>query len=121
MNELQKTKLWGEFVTWFQSIYMKNYYNDITLLYNGESLDYHIKGWKHDSDYFVMFIDLPFEFQKGVFETFLKSKGYLILQVIPDGFDIRYKIYAKESNEFPFYYISFEEMLIDFFIKLSSK
>lgn len=60
IQQLQQTPKWKEFEEWYKK-------QDYTILFGNINL--HI-------GYRIGLIELPFEFQKGVFEKFIESQGY---------------------------------------------
>lgn len=92
INQLQQTPKWKEFRTWYNQ---QNYR----------------VGLEHANDE-SMFIELEFEFQKGVFEKFIESKNY---QVHYDGsYNLYNRDYVLVNGKLP-HWNTFEELLIWYF------
>lgn len=102
IQQLQATPKWGEFEEWY------NKQEDIITLHNPTC---YCKGDCINGC--IWLIDLPFMYQKGVFEKFIESQGFEI------HFDGNYHLYCNQSyvlvnNKLP-NWKSFEELLMWYF------
>lgn len=116
IQQLQQSPKWKEFEDWYNQ-----YLVDIDSHIVGNLV--HLEDIEKDNQedvysgcsYGVNFCFLPFEFQKGVFEKFIESKGFIIEQW--------YKTSAKQMYMCLFIYThvesifegTFEELLIWYF------
>jgi predicted 2-oxoglutarate/Fe(II)-dependent dioxygenase YbiX len=98
IQQLQATPKWKEFEKWYSTYYGVHKAVNINLY--------------QSSDY-LGFTQLPFEFQKGMFEKFIKNNGFEI------HFDGSYNLYKSNKyiivNDRLPNWISFEQLLIWYF------
>jgi hypothetical protein len=77
---LTQTKRWSEFVEWYIATFKQNAYSQIVALYDGQSFDSFITTSNYESDWYINFAQLPFEFQEGVYRKFMKSLDYCAIE-----------------------------------------
>jgi hypothetical protein len=99
IQQLQATPKWKEFKEWYNT---QGYF----LLLEGKD--------NLDVEYTFGFDDLAFEFQKGVFEKFIESQGYIIEQWLKEPLMMASLFERKPGTRFVFEG-TFEELLIWYF------
>lgn len=101
IEQIQSSPKWGEFEHWYVNQQVQD--RDGTSWWR-----LHIEKPKYGEE--IIFIDLPFEFQKGVFEKFLKDSGIELHQDNSGWCQIK-----KNNPHFAKTTDTFEEVLLWYF------
>lgn len=116
IQQLQQTPKWKEFEKWYNN-YIKEVdeYEIGQLVYLAEITSKNINDVEYCNTYGVNFCFLPPEFQKGVFEKFIESKGLIIEQWYKSSHNKNWVSVFPNVTSDSIFEGTFEELLIWYF------